>query len=153
MKTELVDALERLNHELNIVTTCKELLAVTAEIRATLDKYADALAAEDGGLVLAQDHETRQRGAMITPCQNSESEWRVTWFDPHGFGGHTVRPSKPAAIRLALAEGFRDVDRNRLRRLSQLPCFHEGNRRSEIVERENAGRLGQRLYRPCAAAA
>lgn len=76
--------------------------------------------------MLAQEsrHDGSPMGAMVS--LDPSGKWRVTRFDADGFSGHMVFADKRAAVMDALTSGYRDTDRNLLRRLcrTQRFCAH-----------------------------
>lgn len=108
-----------------------------AQIKAAFDKMiavgperaklAEVLAAEDGGLELkAKDGQN----AAISKSQDGKGGWRVTYFGPDGFFGHTEYTTKVQAINDALQSGYDELDTGALRRAMKSRTFFQTKRGS-----------------------
>jgi hypothetical protein len=61
----------------------------------------------------------------------------LSWFDQNGFSGDSQFPGKREAVAAALGEGYRDTDRNLLRKLIVADSFEAGNEMTARIRSAN----------------
>ena len=93
------------------------------ERRRALVQQSIRIAAEPGGVVLVQYRRHDHSPMGVLASLDPGGFWRLTRFDEDGISGHMLFPDKRAAVLNALTSGYRDTDRNLLRRLCRTARF------------------------------
>lgn len=86
-------------------------------------------------------HSADARYVLLLPDVAEPGMWRMQRFDPKGFSGHDLLPSKEALLESAAGQGFVEPDPGVLDRLAQTPAFQRGNFLTDLVRQINAREL------------
>ena len=86
-------------------------------------------------------HSADARYVLLLPDVAEPGMWRMQRFDPKGFSGHDLHPSKEALLESAAGQGFVEPDPGALDRLAQTPAFQRGNFLTDLVRQINGRTL------------
>ena len=131
------------------VEDAESIFAASERMVEVEEAQAKEIAAEgDDGVVLAKDMNGRKAGAMVTRNSNDEGGWRITQFDEDGFFGHMVFPTKEAAVKEALSEGYQDTNRNLFNEIGTTDRFTKGNESLEAAQAANEAAIAPTSHSP-----
>lgn len=127
---KLFDGLKE-NRDPNLVN---EAFAQVKKKSGSQNNLIAELIKNDDGLELTNSN---GMNAAITRSQDKDGGWRVTFFSENGFFGHTEQPTKEAAVRQAITEGYDQESVGALRTAMKSKTFFQKAKRGSIQFGDN----------------
>ena len=94
---------------------------------------------DPSGIEFKSEGTGRERYAVVLPDASQAGKWRVSYFDERGFSSHHVEPTRDAAVKSMVSDGFTIESKGTLDELAATREWKLGTDYAEIIDRLNRG--------------